>query len=319
MAQAQFGAPGERRGFERGFVSGRVLFENDSTPVPMSRVEVRSTGNGAIVSTFTDSEGNFQASGVSTSSYVIEVQAPGCEPVEQVVTGENPNMIVYVKKNPVAKPPEGGNSVSAHELSIPEKARDEYQKGLEQLAKKDPASGLAHFQKATKKSPSFYEAYYEMGVAKVELNHIDEAEQDFQKSIDLSGGHYAVPHFALGAVLCDKKEYADAERVAQRGLDVDANSPEGYVILGQALLGQKKTDEAEKNAREAVSRKHDLPIAYLLLANIHLAKRDEASVVRDLDEYLKLEPNGRMSAQARQVRDSAQQEIAKAESSPVIE
>jgi hypothetical protein len=53
--------------------------------------------------------------------------------------------------------------------------------------------------------------------------------------------------------------------------------------------------------------------AYLLLANIHLHKHDYPALKNDLDEYLRLDPNGPVSAQARQMREAVERDLAKAQ------
>jgi hypothetical protein len=44
--------------------------------------------------------------------------------------------------------------------------------------------------------PNYYEAYYSIGVADLKLGRDTEAQQAFQKSIELSEGRYAPPQFA---------------------------------------------------------------------------------------------------------------------------
>lgn len=77
-----------------------------------------------------------------------------------------------------------GPSVSARELSIPESARSAYSKGIHRLSKNDPAGSVVHFQRATSRFPTFYEAYYAMGIAQLTLGHAEETQQAFQKSIE---------------------------------------------------------------------------------------------------------------------------------------
>jgi hypothetical protein len=55
------------------------------------------------------------------------------------------------------------------ELSIPVRAGNAYKKGLDRLAKDDPAGSLVHFQRATSEFQRFYEAYFAMGLAQLDL------------------------------------------------------------------------------------------------------------------------------------------------------
>jgi hypothetical protein len=64
--------------------------------------------------------------------------------------------------------------------------------------------------------------------------------------------------------------------------------------------------DAEKNVREALTRKADLLQGHLLLAEIHRREEDYGSLVSDLDEYLKLAPDGPASARVKALLESAQ-------------
>jgi hypothetical protein len=83
-----------------------------------------------------------------------------------------------------------GLSVSVRELSIPEPATNPYKRGIDRLAKNDPAGSLVHFQRAASEFPT-----YAMSLAQVNIGHEEEAQLALQKSVDTRYGHYAEPHF----------------------------------------------------------------------------------------------------------------------------
>src|SRR5216684_2776994 len=142
--------------------------------------------------------------------------------------------------------------VSVRELSIPPKALQAFQKGVELLAKKDAAGSLPHFQRAVAEFASFYEAYYKMGVADLKLWRVADAEEAYRRSIELSGGQYAQPLLALGVLLSYREKFAEAERVTREGLDLDPTSWAGHYSLGCALFGLDRLEEAEKSVQEAL-------------------------------------------------------------------
>lgn len=74
-------------------------------------------------------------------------------------------------------------SVSVRELSIPKRASNAYKKGIDHLAKHDPAGSLVHLQHAASEFPDFYEAYDAIRLAQLNLGHQEEAQQAFQQSI----------------------------------------------------------------------------------------------------------------------------------------
>ena len=65
------------------------------------------------------------------------------------------------------------------ELSIPDKARRAFQKGTERIAAKDWAGSISEFEKAIKAFNNLYEAYYKIGIARLELQQVEAAEAAF--------------------------------------------------------------------------------------------------------------------------------------------
>jgi Tfp pilus assembly protein PilF len=298
-------------GGTRSTIAGSVSVDGEARPAARVRVNVKALSGGQLATTFTDSTGRFEAPTDGAGSFIVTVQEQGYEPVEQRVDmgfgGSTPGVMITLHKVRATPADRAeGYTVSVHELKVPGKARHAFEKGIEQLRKKDAEGSLNHFKEATDAFPNYYEAYYQIGVANLELRRGNEAEQALQRSIDLSGGGYAEPQFALGALLCDRQAYSDAEPVLRRAIEVDANSWKGHLFLSQALFGQSRLVEAEKSAREVLLRRPDLPSVYLLLANIHIRKQEYILAIQDLDTFLAMKPDGPTSDQARGVRAAAQ-------------
>jgi tetratricopeptide (TPR) repeat protein len=208
-----------------------------------------------------------------------------------------------------AQSQQSNNAVSVRELLIPPKALRAFEQGLELMAKKDPAGSLRHFQTAIAEYAGYYEAYDRMGAADLKLWRVTEAEQAFRKSIEVSGGQYAHPLLALGAILDTQKKFAEAMTVIRKGLDLEPESWTGLYYQSLALFGLDRLEEAENNVREALRLKTDFPEAHLLLADIHSREEDYSSLVNDLTEYLRLAPNGPASDRAKALRESAKAKI----------
>ena len=172
--------------------------------------------------------------------------------------------------------------------------------------KEDAAAGLLCYQRAVSVYAGFYEAYDRMGTADLKLWRTADAEQAFRKSIEVSGGQYAHPLIALGAILDDQKQFAEAIKVIRKGLDLDPTFWTGQYYLSQALLGLNRLKEAENSAREALLRHADFPKALILLADIHTREKDYDSLLNDLNNYLKLAPDGPDSGWAKAARESVQ-------------
>jgi tetratricopeptide (TPR) repeat protein len=191
-----------------------------------------------------------------------------------------------------ARVPRGEPKVSVRELLIPAKARDEFERGLRRLAKRDPAGSLRHFDAAIRVFPEYYEVYYNEGIAEMQLRNNEEALRRFQRAIDLSGGSYGRAEFGYGLVLLREGKAEEAERVVRHGLESDPNNADGHVVLGFVLLKLNRPDEAEKNGREALDiNAANSAKGYLVLSDVDAAKGNYEGEVRDLDAYLRLRPD----------------------------
>ena len=199
--------------------------------------------------------------------------------------------------------------VSVRQLRIPDRARFAFNKGTQKLAAKDYAGSIAEFQKAIAAYDDFYEAYYKIGIANLEMQSSEAAEAAFRRSIALSESKYTPALFGMGLALASQKQYADAESYVRAGLQIEPTSSSGLLALGWVLLSAQRVVEAEKAARQAVLYNPDLAMAHLLLAQIHRSQNNSAAMVNDLDAYLRLDPDSARSRALRTSRDAAQQTV----------
>jgi len=301
-------------------IQGSLRNHDNNQPMEMVKVELKKLTGPVVATTYTRSNGEFEFGGLTPGQYFVVVEERGYEPIREsieIINTSRPGVFLFLKRPLEINSSEPGSSVSAHELSLPRKARDAMQKGTERLyQKKDYRGSLGEFQRAIGEAPSYYEAYEQMGVAYVNLGQTAEAEEAFRKSIELSANKYPGPYFWLASLLSDKQKFAEAEPLARRGIELDANAWRGYFELARTLLGLKRLEAAEKSAQEARTRNSAFPPLYLILANIHINRRDYSALVEDLDAYLKLDPNGPMSEQARQTREKVKGLLASTQDAP---
>jgi tetratricopeptide (TPR) repeat protein len=197
--------------------------------------------------------------------------------------------------------------VSVQQLKMSSKAKKAFDTAAKLLQKGDAAESLNYFNLELAEYPQDYLAYYNMGLAHYRLGHASEAEQAFQKSIDLTGGGYAPPQFGMGMVLCSEGDLPRAETLLQRALELEPGSAMGKYFLGWAQFGLNRLVEAERSVQQALVRKANFADAYFLLARIHLRQHNSPAVVQDLEAYLKLDAHSAGSQQARALLQSTRQ------------
>ena len=212
----------------------------------------------------------------------------------------------------------GKSIVSVHELSIPGKARNAFDKGVQCLRHKDFADGALQFQHAIESFPTFYEAYDLLGAAELAMKQWNDAETAFRKSIELSHGSYAPPHFGLGLILCmNQKRLADAETLIRDGLDLSPSDASGLFALAWVLYSSARFVEAEASAREALLYDPAFQEPYLLLGQIDRQQNNFAAVIDDLNGYLKLDSTSPRSDRARLALTEAQRALSRQSSQAI--
>jgi tetratricopeptide (TPR) repeat protein len=288
-------------------ISGTVYLPQDNHPATQVAVSVKSHEAGIFRSILTDYEGHFEVRGLVSGEYEVSVEEAGFETLRSKVQLDEPSKKIelHLISSQSSQTLRNAYTVSVRELKIPDKARAEYRKGLESLAKRDFSVSLSHFTKAAQVFPDYYEAFYHQGVVETNLGRLEQAMQSFQKSIDLSGGRYAWADFGVGYLLYLEGKAAEAEAIIRRGLELDQNSADGFLLLGMALLRLNRSEEAERSAREALLRKPDFAEAYLVLADANARKQNYREQIQGLDAYLRLEPAGAASQRVHQARQLA--------------
>lgn len=290
------------------------------TRIDNVRVDLRAITGGTVATTFTSGNGNFQFSNIPGGNYDIVVEQMGYQAARQQVYVQGPVFGIMIELRGLSK---GSNAaagnplVSKRELLIPHKAHDAMKKGVELLyGKSDYLGSIKQFERAIHEYPDYYEAYTQMGVAYMNLNDLANSERALRKALDLSDQHDQSALYWLASLFSNGQKFAEAEPLARKAVELDANSWQANSELARALIGLGRAAEAETSARAAIKLRPENANLHLLLANIHLELQNKPALLDDLDAYLKLAPTGPFAAQARQQRDEVQQELQGTQSSP---
>lgn len=217
-----------------------------------------------------------------------------------------------------ATAPGNDSVVSVQELRMSGKAESAFSKGARRLQKGDAQGSLAYFQRALLKDPGYYRAYHDLGLAHFQLGDTAQAEEDFQKSIDLTNGGYAPSQFALAMILCQKGDFQHAEALIQNGLVKDPGSAMGKYFLGLVQFALNRNAEAERSAHDALWRNAQQADAHILLAKIHEREHNPDAVVADVTAYLKLDTGGPLENEARALLKVAQEQCQALRDSPEV-
>ena len=222
-------------------IAGTIRDDVDQHAMENVRVDLKLTSGIPINTTFTRGNGEFEFGGLANGEYVIEVELKDYDTTRQAVSLYNASQrgvsLFLTRPRQMGQPTSRG-SVSAHELSVPNKAHEEYEKGLQLLyVKQDFRGAITQLQRAIKDFPTFYEAYAQEGNAYLQLKEMAPAEEAMRKSIEISSGQYSEAMFMLAGLLNDTSRFADAATMARQAMEVDAASYRGPLRIGARTLG----------------------------------------------------------------------------------
>ena len=166
--------PKTGRDLSRGYsVAGKVIDAESHSQIDGVRVDLRAFSGATVATAFTSGAGNFEFSNIAGGSYEVIVQQMGYQTLMQRLDVNGPvyGMSLELRANSKTSNLTPGNpSVTARELSIPRKAREDMQKGLDLLyGKSDYQGSIKRFERAIQEYPDYYEAHTQIGVAYLHL------------------------------------------------------------------------------------------------------------------------------------------------------
>ncbi|HKF40962.1 MAG TPA: carboxypeptidase regulatory-like domain-containing protein [Candidatus Acidoferrum sp.] len=310
------GTPGSAQiGRNAGYsLTGTVFADGSHQRVENATVELCDDSGERLGETRTNTGGEFFFRGVRAQHYLLRVHADGFENQEaHEDLSLSSDRGVSITLKPVEK---AGSAVperptiSVHELSMPEVARELMESGRKKLYKdKDAAGALTDFESATRKAPNYYEAYYQAGLAYLNLQREDDAEVQFRKSVEISQKAYAEADIALGTLLLRHRENTDGETFLRQGLALNPESWPGQFELGKLELSRGNLKPALTSAEKAESLAPAQPVVYRLLALVHMQEMDYLGLMRDLDNYIRLDPDSPAGVRAKELRAETERKL----------
>ena len=139
---------------------------------------------------------------------------------------------------------------------------------------------------------------FDEGVAASVAGKPDEAIAKFQAAIAISA-NCADCYFNIGIAAGDKKDLAAAEAAYRKAIEIKPTFGDAYSSLGVILFNQGKTAEAKTMFEQAVANSPNDGDSHYMLG-MTLAGSDPAKAVTEFETYLKLAPEGKNAALAKQ-------------------
>lgn len=143
---------------------------------------------------------------------------------------------------------------------------------------------VATYQQAIEASPSDGNLHNNLGSLYADMGKLAEAQQEFQKAAQLDPPGASRYYFNLGAIMYNQGKMDDASEAFKKATEADPKYAEAYFMEGRALMGKlSMTPDGKVVAAPGTA---------------------EA-----LQEYLKLEPNGKYAAEAQAMLQTVQSSV----------
>lgn len=247
----------------------------------------------------TNENGAFAFRGLPSGSYTITIDReleykPYTTSVDVLQTGgggrPTPTVVTvnirleYKDRNKVG-------IVNAELLTVPEKARIHYDKGLQESQKGNRETAIEEFKRAISEHPSFTMAFNELGVQYLKLDRPEEADQAFQNALKIHPNSFpALTNRGIANVMM--KRYGEAVPILRKALKQNEQSAVCHYFLGQALANLGLFDEAEKELVVSLKLgKEQMKEAHRILAIIYSSRGANKQAAQELQAYLKLAPD----------------------------
>ena len=279
-------------------------------------VELRVAGGAMIAQTVTRNDGDFAFQNLASGEYEVAITVAGYEPAVQMARfNQNDRMgIVEVVNIEVLIRPRRDLALAAPGTSfaqdVPKPARAAYEKGMMRLREGKSDEGVAALREAIANFSNYFDAHFALGRELFREGKDSEALEALERARQINDRQDAVYYF-FGLVMMREGKFGVAEYAFREATQLNANSALSHFYHAQALieLALRGRDErqsaidlnaADKELDRAweLSERRWNPV-YLQRARIHEKRGQKEAAARDLESYLKAEPETKNGATIR--------------------
>jgi tetratricopeptide (TPR) repeat protein len=297
-------APGQSEsGVDAGTnFTGDVRYENNA-PAQFVQVELWTDGEASWRTiTTTDRNGKFHA-GAPCMVIQYRINAPNYGPVYgRVDMSVKPcRALEWVTlKSDKTNPAPAVGIVDGRIAAIPPEAKTEFEAGQFNVNSNNYSDAIPHLQKAIDLYPRYAEAYQLLGVAHLQLNHGPEAEACLVKALEIED-RMPRAQYLLGVLYARTSRANLAEKPFTRFAELEPQNPDAQFELAKVYFALSRFPEAELHARMAIKFKESKPGIYIVLGYSLLRQKKPDEARRAFQQFLKIDPNGPMAADTKNV------------------
>jgi tetratricopeptide (TPR) repeat protein len=284
---------------QSGSIKGKVTDAQDQ-PVEGATVSLASTDKGGKpIQVKTNKKGEYMQVGLSPGHYKIAVTKGDLTVNKE--TDVHLDMLNYDIKLVASGGggAAGGGALTKEEAAKNEKIKAAFSEGVQLSKDGKNDEAIAKFQEVAAAIPTCAECYLNIGQVQLNAKKYDESAAAFNKAIELKPS--AEAYDGLANAYNAQKKFAEAEAAGKKAMELSAAAPgaagggaSASSLYNQAVIlwNQNKAQEAADRLEQATKTDPNFPEAHYLLgkAYINLGKLPDSA--KELQEYLRLAPNG---------------------------
>ena len=188
--------------------------------------------------------------------------------------------------------------VSASDLGVPSRARKEFDRANELIAKQELAQAIQRLNKAISIYPSYAVAYNNLAVLYARLGESAREREALQKAISLND-HFALAYVNLGRMNLAAGDFPAAESALVKASEFDPADPMALILLSWAEFNQRHFDEVVATARKAHALGKPHAFVHRVAARAFEQLQQGANAIAELEAFLQEEPTGPRADAAR--------------------
>lgn len=189
-------------------------------------------------------------------------------------------------------------SISVADLSIPPRARKEFEKASELIQKREFQKALERLNRAIAIAPDFAYAYNNLGVVYSHLGDSVSDRKALEKAIALND-HFALAYENLGRLDITDADFPGAEIALQKASNVDPQNAVTLILLGYSELMQKHFDDAVATSGRAHTLSQPHAFAHRIAARAFEHWHEFPQAIAELKQCIAEEPTGSRADAAR--------------------
>src|ERR1700726_4672831 len=175
--------------------------------------------------------------------------------------------------------------VSASDLGFPSRARKEFDRANELIARQELGQAIQRLNKAISIYPSYAVAYNNLAVLYARLGDVAREREALQTAISLND-HFALAYVNWGRMNIAAGDFPAAQTALVKASSFDPSDPMALILLSWAEFNQRHFDEVVATTRKAHALGKPHAFVHLVAARAFEQLQQGANAIAELEAFL---------------------------------